>query len=122
MIEVHPLCIWLSLMLIFLTLFKTYAWCFWGVLRKFTRPISENIETGAVLELTRSRKALLLENAFLRQQLIILERQNPRPKIIIHDRLKLLFLAWLLPNWKSLLRIVQPETLLRWHRELFKHF
>lgn len=37
-------------------------------------------------------------------------------------RLKLLFLARFLPNWKDLLRIVQPETLLRWHRELFKHF
>ncbi len=109
-------------MLIFLTLIKTYAWCFWGALRQFTRPISGNIETGAVLDLTRSRRALLLENAFLRQQILILERQNPRPKITVPDRLKLLFLARFLPKWKELLGIVQPETLLRWHRALFKRF
>jgi len=109
-------------MFIFLMLFKTYAWCFWGVLRKFTRPLSENIETGTVLDLTRSRRDLLLENAFLRQQLIILERQSPPPKISVSDRLKLLFLARFLPHWKDILRIVQPETILRWHRTLFKHF
>ena len=90
-------------MLIFLSLLKTYALCFWGILRKFTRPISENIETGAVLDLTHSRKALVLENAFLRQQLIILERQNPCPKITALDRVKLLFLARFLPHWKDIL-------------------
>ncbi|GAB4578274.1 MAG: integrase core domain-containing protein [Anaerolineales bacterium] len=40
----------------------------------------------------------------------------------MHDRLKLLFIARFLPHWKSLLRIDQPETLLRWHHDLFKHF
>ncbi|GAB4578280.1 MAG: hypothetical protein Fur0022_10140 [Anaerolineales bacterium] len=109
-------------MLIFLTLLRTYAWCFWGAFRQFTRLISNNIELETILDLTRSRRDLLLENAFFRQQLIILERQNPRPKIAAHDRLKLLFIGRFLPHWKSLLRIVQPETLLRWHRELFKHF
>jgi putative transposase len=64
----------------------------------------------------------LLENAFLRQQLIILERQNPRPKITMYDRVKWLFSARFLPNWRNLLRIVQPETRLRWHRALFKSF
>jgi hypothetical protein len=70
----------------------------------------------------RSRSELWPENAFLRQWLILLERQNPRPKITTLDCLKWLFLAWFLPYWRNLLRIVQPETLLRWHRELFKSF
>ena len=109
-------------MLIFLSFFKTYAWCFWGVLRKFTRPIPSKIGAGVVLDLTRSRRDLLLENAFLRQQILILERQNPYPKITALDRVKLLFLARFLPHWKNLLRIAQPEMLLRWHRDLFKHF
>ncbi|MCB9135826.1 MAG: hypothetical protein H6636_10405 [Anaerolineales bacterium] len=106
-------------MLIFLSLLKTYAWYFWGFLRKFTRPISETIETRTSLDLTRSRQDLLLENAFLQQQLLILAKQNPRPKITVLDRVNLFFLARSLPHWKSLLRIVQPETLLRWYRELF---
>jgi putative transposase len=74
------------------------------------------------MDLRRSRRALLLENAFLRQQLLILERQTPHPKVNEHNRLKLLILARFIPNWRSLLSIVQPETLLRWHRELFKSF
>jgi putative transposase len=36
------------------------------------------------------------------------------------DRLSLLFLARLVPNWKLIRQIVQPETLLRWHREGFR--
>jgi putative transposase len=54
--------------------------------------------------------------------LLVLEKQVHRPKITRRDRLKLLFLACFLHGWKSLLRIVQLETLLRWHRDLFKHF
>jgi len=26
------------------------------------------------------------------------------------------------PNWKSVLQIIQPDTLLRWHREGFRLF
>jgi hypothetical protein len=91
-------------------------------LQRQTRPVTGKPGTGALMGLPRARKDLLLENAFLRHQLMILARQNFRPKITVKDRLRLLFLARLLPNWKSLLRIIQPETLLRWHRELFKHF
>jgi putative transposase len=109
-------------MRIFLSLFKSYVGCFWGAFRKFTRPRSENIDNEAVLDLTRSRSALLLENAFLRQQLIILERQNPRPKITVYDRVKWLFSARFLPNWRHLLRLVQPEPRLRWPRALFQSF
>jgi putative transposase len=54
--------------------------------------------------------------------LIILESQSPRPKITVHDRVKWLFSARFLPNWSNLLRLVQPETRLRWPRELLKSF
>ena len=75
---------------------------------------------GSAIGLTRSKTELIAENAFLRQQLIILQRQSNRPKLGNRDRLKLLLLARATPYWKQALLIVQPETLLRWHRELFR--
>ena len=89
------------------------------IIKDLTFPFSE---PNVVTNLTSTRNVLLLENVFLRQQLAILKRQNPRPNITRRDRLKLLILARLLPNWKNILQIVQPKTLLHWHRELFKHF
>ena len=65
----------------------------WMPLKTQNYPVSGMLGTGAIIGLTRSRKDLLLENAFLRQQLLILARQNPRPKITVYDRLKLLILA-----------------------------
>jgi putative transposase len=106
----------------FLPFLRMYVLWFWVYLKQLTRPASSKLGTGTVMDLTRARSDLLLENAFLRQQLLILERQSQPPKINAHDRLKLLCLVRFLPNWKSLLRMVQPETLLRWPRDLFKRF
>src|SRR6266478_7915289 len=61
-------------------------------------------------------------HALLRQQLIILHRQVKRPACRKTDRFLLLFLARMMRTWKQALFIVQPETLLRWHRELFHLF
>ena len=38
------------------------------------------------------------------------------------DRLLLVLLAKMVRTWKEALFLVQPETLLRWHRELFRVF
>src|SRR5947208_12516487 len=38
------------------------------------------------------------------------------------DRFLLVALARMVRSWKQALFIVQPETLLRWHRELFRVF
>ncbi len=38
------------------------------------------------------------------------------------DRLLLVLLARMVRTWKQTLFLVQPETLLRWHRELFRVF
>jgi len=75
-----------------------------------------------VSDLTRSRTDLILENAFLRQQLIILERQVKRPEPKPGERVLLVLLASRLQAWKQALMIVQPDTLIRWHRDLFKWF
>jgi putative transposase len=60
------------------------------------------------------------ENALLRKPLIILRRQVKRPACTKTDRMLLVLLAKMARNWKQALFIVQPETLLRWHRQGFK--
>jgi len=65
---------------------------------------------------------LVAENALLRQQLIVLQRQVKRPSLRRLDRLLLVLLASRAPTWKHTLVLVQPETLLRWHRQGFRLF
>src|SRR5207248_152506 len=77
---------------------------------------------GMIADLIRSKAELLAENALLRQQLIILRRQVKRPIYRKSDRLLLVLLARMVRTWKQNLFIMQPETLLRWHREFFRLF
>jgi hypothetical protein len=56
----------------------------------------------------------------LRQQLIVLRRQIKRPTCTTTDRLLLVLLAKAVRTWRQALYIVQPETLLRWHRQAFR--
>ena len=48
-------------------------------LREWTRPNNHSLVGGAVADATRSKSELMLENALLRQQLIVLDRQVKRP-------------------------------------------
>ncbi len=68
----------------------------------------------------RSRRSLLTELALLRHQLTVLQRSVARPRIMRFDRIALVALAAITPTWRNVLRIVQPETLLRWHHAGFK--
>ena len=72
------------------------------------------------MDLTRTKSELMLENALLRQQLIVLQRHLKRPALTWRDRALLFLIASKLPSWKTALMIVQPDTLLRWHRDLFR--
>lgn len=56
---------------------------------------------------------LIVENALLRQQLIVLRRQVTGPMFNQHDRFCLILLARFTRFWKQTLHIVQPDTLLR---------
>jgi hypothetical protein len=85
-------------------------------LRNWTRQITTGPVIGAVIDSTRSRQQLMLENALLRQQLLVLTRQVKRPKVRERDRMVIVWLA----SWKTAVLIVKPETVLRWHRELFR--
>ena len=74
---------------------------------------------GSLADLTRSKSTLVAENALLRQQLIILRRHVKRPVFVKGDRIILVLLARMARTWKQALFIVQPETLLLWHRQGF---
>jgi len=89
-------------------------------IKHWLKPSSLTMAGGSAIDVTRSKTELIAENAFLRQQLIILQRQSKRPKLSNRDRVRLLLLARTTPYWKQALLIVQPDTLLRWHRELFR--
>ena len=91
-------------------------------LRQWTKPDNHSPIRNTVLDLTRSKSELVLENALLRQQLIILQRQTKRPKLTWRDRSIIVLLVSKLRTWKEALIIVQPDTVLRWHREIFKRF
>ena len=75
---------------------------------------------GAAQDLVRSRSELLAENALLRQQVIVLERSAKRPVLGRMDWLVMVILARLNCAWEDALHLVQPDTLLRWHRDLSK--
>ena len=65
---------------------------------------------------------LIAVNALLRHQLALLKRQSKQPRLKPADRLSLLVLAKVTKTWRQILLIVQPATLLRWHREGYRLF
>jgi transposase InsO family protein len=86
----------------------------------WTKLFRNSLPLATLTDLGRSKSELIAENALLRQQLIILKRQVKRPACTKTDRVLLVLLARLVRTWNQALYIVQPETLLRWHRELFR--
>src|SRR5258708_30658676 len=69
------------------------------------------------------RAQLEAENLLLRQQLIVLQRKSPsRVRLWNIDRLLLVWLYRLYPSLLDAIIIVQPETLLRWHRRGFRAY
>jgi transposase InsO family protein len=72
-------------------------------------------------DLLKSRARLEAENLFLRHQLnIALRRGSPRLRLRSGDRAVLVWMTRLWPSLLSLARVVQPDTILRWHRAGFK--
>ena len=88
----------------------------------WTKPDTTSLILGTLTDLVRSKSELVAENALLRQQLIILRRQVKRPACTKTDRKLLVLLSRMVRTWKQALVIVQPETLLLWHRQGFKLF
>ena len=91
-------------------------------IKLWTKPATSILIIGILSDLARNRTDLVVENALLRQQLIVLNRQVKLAQLTNSDRFCLVFLTRFTVFWKQALHIVQPETLLRWHRELFRFY
>ena len=76
-----------------------------------------------VRSLFRSQTALEAEIVVLRQQLFVAKRRAPK-RLVINgiDRMILVWLCRLRPRLLDSVVIVQPETVLRWHRAGFQAF
>ncbi len=70
--------------------------------------------------LLRSQAELAAENLVLRHQLAVLEQRSKRPRLRNRDRIFWTWIARLWSNWRSVLVIVQPDTVLGWHRQGFR--
>ena len=69
------------------------------------------------------RARLETENLLFRQQLIVLHRQRPkRVRLLNIDRLLMVWLYRLYPSLLDAIIIVQPETVIRWHRRGFRAY
>jgi len=75
-----------------------------------------NVILIAVWAMLIDLSTLAAENLALRQQLAVLRHSVKRPKLRRRDRVFWVWLSQLWRNWRSVLVIVQPETVIRWHR------
>src|SRR5262249_15171712 len=63
-----------------------------------------------------ARADLIAENLCLRQQLIVLQRRTPRPRLGDGDRRFWILACRWVPRWRQFLLVVQLATVLGWHR------
>ena len=76
-----------------------------------------------VADIFKSRRRVEAENLFLRHQLNIALRQAPpRRRLRGSDRALLVWMTRLWPSLIGTAQVVQPETILRWHRAGFITF
>ena len=92
----------------------------WGVLRTILHIATDVLRFVSVAAGSRSR--LAAENLFLRKQLALyLERQVKPRRADDATRITLVILSrWI--DWRRILTVVQPDTLIRWHRKGFQLF
>ncbi|UCG50456.1 MAG: transposase [Candidatus Latescibacterota bacterium] len=73
-----------------------------------------------LLSALKSDRALVLENLALRHQLDVLQRNAKRPRLTNRDRTLWVILSRVWDDWRNPLTVVQPETVIRWHRRGFR--
>jgi putative transposase len=108
---------------VFTTLQRLKDGCLEALSSRFacwTKPLRTSLPLSTLTDLGRSKSELIAENVLLRQQLIVLRREVKRPTFTRTDRILLVLLARLVRTWQQALLLVQPDTLLRGPRELFR--
>ena len=76
----------------------------------------------ALISAFKARRELALENVALRQQLAVLRCSVKRPRLSKVDRGFWVLLRRIWTDWESVLVIVKPETVVRWHRCGFRRY
>ena len=77
---------------------------------------------GTIKSSFKARRELALENLALRHQVGVLTRTDRHPRLGACDRGLWVVLCRHWSAWRGALAIVQPATVLRWHREGFRRF
>jgi transposase InsO family protein len=77
---------------------------------------------AAILAALHPRASLVAENLALRQQLAVLRRAAPRPRLRPVDRAFWVVLSRMWSRWAETVVIVKPETVIGWHRRGFVSF
>jgi putative transposase len=86
----------------------------------FTRLLSALV---SIRSWFRTRAALQLENLALRHQLAVLKRSHRgRLRLDSADRLFWVWLSGFWSNWRSVLLLVKPETVIAWQRRGFRWY
>src|SRR6266540_5903136 len=91
-------------------LFEGLSFAYWVIRRLFE----------LLILFGRSERAKELEILVLRHELQVLRRQVGRPRLRPADRVLLAALSQLLPRKRRRSILVQPATLLRWHRDFVR--
>lgn len=76
----------------------------------------------SVVSALKSQRDLTLENIALRHQLMVLHRQPGRLRLKDRDRLLRIWLRRIWPDWHRTLVLVQPATVVNWHRNGFRAY
>ena len=76
-----------------------------------------------IADLFKSQRRLEVENLFLRYQLNVAMRRAPqRLRLRAGDRALMVWMTGMWPSLLGLTRVVQPATILRWHRSGFRAY
>ena len=75
---------------------------------------------AAVRVFFQTRTDIAVEVIALRQQVAVLKRKRPRPPLRPLDRLFWVVLRSIWSRWRDALVIVNPETVVGWHRSGFR--
>ena len=68
------------------------------------------------------QRRLVLRVLALRHQLAVFQRRQKKPRLKNRDRLFWSVFSRLWPDWRSVLVIVRPETVLRWQKKRFRDY